>query len=226
MLNSNDEMLLERILPGLGPNASTAGRRLLHCGRVLRVPAGALVFGLGDTCDNYLIVLDGRVRVQVTTPTGREFVLYRVGKGQSCVLTTSCLLATEHYPAEAIAETPVTALALGARDFHRGLAEVKEFREFVFESLGRRLSEVMLSVERLTGGKIDCKLARFLVQSAGPDGRLRRTHQEIAREVGSAREVVSRHLKRFELAGWVHLGRSAVTLVDRPALESLAGEEL
>jgi len=226
MLNSADERLLVRILPGLGPDNSPAAYRLLRAGQVLRVPAGAQVFGLGEACDNYLIVLEGRVRVQVTTPSGREFVLYRVGKGQSCVLTTSCLLATDHYPAEAIAETPVTALALGGRDFHRGLAEVKEFRDFVFQNLGRRLSEVMLSVERLTTGRIDCRLARFLVQARGADGRVRRTHQEIARDIGSAREVVSRHLKRFESAGWVELGRSAVTLVDVPALQSLAEEQM
>lgn len=225
MINSADDKLLERVLPELASGRSPAGR-LLRAGQVLRVPPGAGVFGAGDACQNYLIVLEGRVRVQVITPTGREFVLYRVGHGQSCVLTTSCLLAAEHYPAEAVAETAVTALALPMAEFQRGLAEVKHFRDYVFENLGRRLSEVMLSVERLTTGSVDCRLARFLLESRGPDGRVRRTHQEIARDVGSAREVISRHLKRFESAGWVELGRSAVTLLDQQALQSLADEEM
>ena len=188
----------------------------------LTIPAGTRVFVPGSACQNYLLVGHGRVRVQLLTAGGREVVLYHVGEGDSCVLTTSCLLGATTYPAEGITETDVTAFTLSATDFNQGLDTSAAFRRFVFGNLGRRLTEVIARMEQVAFAPIDARLAGSLLTLAGHNLQLELTHQALAVELGSAREVVSRHLKRFEDHGWVRLGRGNIELLDRTALQELA----
>ncbi|MBU1192579.1 MAG: Crp/Fnr family transcriptional regulator [Gammaproteobacteria bacterium] len=188
----------------------------------LNLPAGMRVFIPGATCENYLLVGRGRVRVQLLTAGGREVVLYHVGEGDSCVLTTSCLLGASTYPAEGITETEVMAFTLSARDFNQGLDTSPGFRHFVFANLGRRLSEVIVRMEQVAFAPIDARLASCLLTLAGQQGHLELTHQTLAVELGSAREVISRHLKRFEDHGWVRLGRGNIEVLDSAALQDIA----
>lgn len=188
----------------------------------LSLAAGVRVFAPGAACQNYLLVGRGRVRVQLLTASGREVVLYHVGDGDSCVLTTSCLLGSSTYPAEGITETEVTAFALSAEDFNQGLDTSPVFRRFVFANLGRRLSEVIARLEQVVFSPIDARLANCLLALAGQRQSLEVTHQALAVELGSVREVISRHLKRFEEQGWVRLGRGSIELLDHAALLELA----
>ena len=186
------------------------------------VPAGASVFHAGDTCRNYLFVLEGSVCVAKLAETGREIVLYRVGSGETCLLTTSCLIAREHYPAQGIAETGVRAAVLATGLFHEALAISPEFRAFVFASFGARLTELMLLIEAITFGRADARLARRLLESDSASDELTVTHQQLAAELGTAREVVSRLLKEFERQGHVRLARGRIVIVNRDALQALA----
>lgn len=195
---------------------------ILARAQCLQVPAGTRVFVPGSVCQNYLLVGRGRVRVQLLTAGGREVVLYHVEEGDSCVLTTSCLLGATTYPAEGITENEVTAFALSEADFNQGLDTSTAFRRLVFGNLGRRLAEVIARMEQVAFGPIDARLAGCLLNLAGQQPQLESTHQALAVEVGSAREVVSRHLKRFEDQGWVRLGRGSIELLDRTALQQLA----
>jgi CRP/FNR family transcriptional regulator, anaerobic regulatory protein len=195
--------------------------QVLASAQCLTLPAGARVFEPGSVCQNYLLVGTGRVRVQLLSASGREIVLYHVGEGDSCVLTTSCLLGAATYPAEGIAETEVTALALSAADFNRGLDASAAFRRFVFGNLGRRLSEVIARMEQVAFVPIDARLADTLLRLADSTGQITATHQTLSVELGSAREVVSRHLKRFEDHGWVRLHRGSIEVVDRTAIAKL-----
>ena len=178
-----------------------------------------MVFSPGSPCGVYLLVLDGSVRVQMIADTGREIVLYRVRRGESCVLTTAALVGEEAYSAEGVVEMPTAAITLPRPLFDELLATSDTFRRFVFAGFGRRVAEILATMQSAVFHRVDARLARHLVATDGP---ITLTHQRLATELGTAREVVSRHLKAFERRGLVRLGRGTVEIVDRPGLDRLA----
>lgn len=193
--------------------------------RIVTIPAGTILFQDGTECANYVLVIDGAIRVQKVAENGREIVLYRVEAGQSCVLTTNCLIARDDYSAEGIAETEVRALILPAATFRALLARSEPFRDFVFSAYAARIADLLMLIEEVAFGRVDVRLAAWLRQHADRSGEIRATHQDIATELGTAREVVSRQLKEFERRGWVSLHRGRVVVTDADGLASL-GERL
>ncbi|MFK5915789.1 MAG: Crp/Fnr family transcriptional regulator [Woeseiaceae bacterium] len=189
--------------------------------QVISLPADTIAFHQGDSCKNYLLVLEGSIKVLARNESGREIVLYRVQRGGSCVLTTSCLLGHNNYPVEGVTETPVRALAIPTKVFHQGLNESESFRTFIFNTYGKRLTDVISLVESISFEHINRRLARFLLAQASQD-KLHATHQVIATELGSAREVISRQLKSFEQSGWIEQQRGQITIMDQDALSQLA----
>lgn len=209
---------LTAAFPALRP-LDAAARRLLEAGvRPVRLPAGTTVFADGDACRAFLLVLEGSVRVQKVAETGREIVLYRVEPGQTCVLTTSCLLSHGVYGAEGVTETVVSGLALAPAAFQELMATSAAFRSFVFGAYATRVSDLLMLIEEVAFGRIDQRLAAVLLERAGAGEVVAATHQDLAVELGTAREVVSRQLKDFERRGLVALGRGRVTLRDRAGL--------
>ena len=195
--------------------------RLLESGIRVRLDANQFVFRPGDACESFLILMDGRIRVQLISEEGKEVTLYRIGPGGSCVLTTSCLFSSEQYPAEAIAETDIEALAF-SRDLFEQTVEVSaQFRRFVFDGFSQRLARVIGRMEELAFTSIDYRLAKALVDLHERE-QTQVTHNELAVELGTAREVVSRHLKRMETRGLIALGRGQVTVIDLPELSRMA----
>lgn len=194
--------------------------RLVANMQLVRLDRDRFVFHSGDLCQSFLVLLEGSVRVQLTSATGREVTLYRIDPGGSCILTTSCLLSHENYPAEAIAESDLIAAAIPQPLFQDALENSTRFRNFVFDGFSRRLKNVIGKIEELAFTSIDARLARVLLE-LDDKGRDKVTHQDIAVELGTAREVVSRHLKRFAAQGWVDLGRGRVAVVDREGLQRL-----
>lgn len=184
----------------------------------LTLPAGVPVFREGDACNNFLLVLDGSVRVQKLSEGGREIVLYRVSEGQSCILTTACLLGGQRYNAEAYSENEVRAVAIPYAAFQQAMHGSQGFREFVFSAYAQRMTELLMLIDAITFGRIEPRLANHLLQLSDDQGVVRTTHQELARELGSAREVISRMLKDFERRSLVQLNRGAIVLQDRTAL--------
>ncbi len=208
--------------PRLGELDATALERLRGSAREIELPAGTVAFSSGQACANYLFVTQGSVRVQLTAESGREIVLYRVGPGETCVLTTTALLADDNYMAEGVAETPVRAIALPAPLFRQLMAQSETFRQFVFSTFGQRVTALMQVIQGVAFGHIGPRLAALLLSRAEDRREIALTHQELAVELGTAREVVSRQLKEFERRGWVKLGRGRVALADRPALQALS----
>lgn len=204
-----------------GLDADSAGL-LERTARRLTVPAGTVLFRDGSDCTSYVLVIRGSVRVQKLAENGREIVLYRVERGQSCVLTTNCLIAHETYGAEGIAETEVELLTVPAATFRALLAGSETFRHFVFSAYATRLADLLTLIEEVAFGRIDARLATWLLGRADGDGGIRATHHDIATELGTAREVVSRQLKEFERRGWVGLYRGRVLVRDGKALAALA----
>ncbi len=186
------------------------------------VQQGSVLFRDGDACGGYVLVVDGVIRVQKIDPQGHEIVLYRVEAGQSCVLTTTCLLGRQCYPAEGIAESDVDMVLLPLDHFDAALAESPLFRRFVMANIGRRISDLMLLLEDVAFGRKDARLAALLVNATTADGdALMLTHRQLAVELGTAREVVSRLLKDFERRGLVRLGRNRIVVLQRGQIRKL-----
>ncbi len=210
--------------PELDRQADTALQAMMAAAQRVRLPPDTRLFEPGASCTAYLLVVTGNVRVQFLTENGREVVLYHVRQGDTCILTTACLLGGTRYPAEGITETEVLALTVPLPLFETTIDRSPVFRRYVFASLGQRLAGVLARMEDIAFGAVDARLARTLLELCGGERRtLGMTHQALAAELGSAREVVSRHLKRFEIQGWLRLGRGTIEVVDPQGLARLAG---
>lgn len=208
------------LLPWTGKSEAEI-ERLAGAVDIVRLPAGFQAFSPGSPCQSYLVVLEGSVRVQMLSENGREILLYRVHPGESCVLTTACLLGAESYPAEGVVETDTVAASIPIGRFKTFLAESETFRNQVFTSFGRRISDILTRMEETVFRRLDVRLARLLTDS-GTDGIVTATHQDIAAELGTAREVVSRQLKAFERDNLVALQRGRIEIVNRRRLAELA----
>lgn len=192
--------------------------------REVHLDAGEPVFAPGCKPDAFMLVLDGTVRVQQVGINGREIVLYRVSGGESCIMTTACLLSDEDYLAEGITETPVSAVALPRAHFDALIGRSQRFRALVFSRYSSRMTKLMELVEDVAFQRIEQRLARKLLELAGDRDTLEITHHALAVELGTAREVVSRQLKSFAAQGLAHVSRGHIEIADRLLLERLAAQ--
>ena len=180
--------------------------------------AGQTVFTIGQKPENYLVVIQGCVKVFVCSSEGREAVLYRVKAGEMCTLTTVSLLGHTDYQAEAITEVDTTAKLIPAHQFHQLLNESESFRSFVFNALSGRLARIMERFEELALESVHKRLATFLLRKSTTDGLVKVTHETLAIEIGTAREVVSRHLKVMEQGGLLEMQRGSIKVLRPRAL--------
>jgi CRP/FNR family transcriptional regulator len=169
-----------------------------------------------------LFLLDGTVRVQQVSETGHEIVLYRIHAGQSCVLTTACLLAYDDYSAEGIAETAVCAAAVPRAVFDDLVAQSKSFRDFVFAAFSKRITDLFLMIDEVAFQRLDVRLAHKLIELSGEQDVIATTHQKLSVELGTAREVISRQLQEFQRRGWIEQSRGRIALIERTDIEQLA----
>lgn len=193
--------------------------------KVMTVPKGTVIFGPGKTPENLLLLLDGSVRVHQISENGREIVLYRVHAGESCVLTTACLLAYEDYSAEGIAETDVRAVAIPRQVFDDLVSQSKTFRTFIFTAYAKRITELFVVVEEIAFGRLDIRLAQKLLELARGKAHVKATHQLLAAELGTAREVVSRQLQEFQRRGWIAQSRGDVEILNGASIAQLAADQ-
>lgn len=189
--------------------------------RIISVPAGTQVFAPGQSADSLLLLLDGTVRVQQRSDTGREVILYRVNAGESCVLTTACMLAFEDYSADGVAETDVRAVSIPRQTFDDLVARSPVFREFLFTAYSRRITDLFALIDDIVFQRMDVRLATRLVELADADGVVHATHASLATELGTAREVISRILSEFQRRGLIEQARGEVRLTGRAGLETL-----
>ncbi|MDA5558991.1 Crp/Fnr family transcriptional regulator [Shimia sp. MMG029] len=198
-------------------------KALLRSGSVVvRAPKGTCIFASGQTADNLLLLLEGTVKVTQKSESGREVFLYRVHAGESCVLTTACMLAFEDYSAEGTAETDVKAVAIPRATFDDLVGKSPVFREFVFAAYSRRITDLFTLIDDIVFQRMDVRLASRLLELADTRQTVRATHVVLASELGTAREVISRILSEFQRRGWIEQLRGEVKLLDPDGLEHLA----
>jgi CRP/FNR family transcriptional regulator len=215
-----DRNSLLQLYPSLAGLPAPLIDRTLQPQAVMRLPAGTQLFAERQPCQGFPLLLDGSIKVVKTTPSGREMLLYRVEPGGSCIITSSCLLGHTPYSARGVAETPLTLLVLPASLFDQLVAEYAAFRDFIFHLFSDRIAELMQLVEEVAFSRLDQRLAKLLL--ARHEDVLNVTHQQLAEDLGSVREIVSRLLKGFAAQGLVALGREQVTLLDRQGLKAIA----
>jgi len=209
------------LFPGLSALDDSLKHILTERSRLVQVPEGAVVFGPGKSPENLLLVLSGIVRVQKTAESGREIVLYRVQARESCILTTACLFAHEAYSAEGVAESDVTAVAIPRSVFDDLIARSDVFRRFVFDAYSRRIADLFVVIEEVAFRRVDIRLAQKLLALVDASGTVNLTHHQLATELGTAREVISRQLQEFQRRGWVTRSRGRIDIADRDALRRL-----
>jgi CRP/FNR family transcriptional regulator len=213
----------EKILDLYPALAGLPGDRLsalLQPKAVMQVPAGTRIFAEHQPCQGFPLLLEGSIKVVKQAASGRELMLYRVAPGGSCIITSSCLLGHSDYNARGIAESPLSMLLLPGSVFGQLMIDHAPFRDFVFHLFAERIGELMQLVEEVAFARLDQRLARLLL--ARNDSVLNVTHQQLADELGSVREIVSRLLKGFAAQGLVSLGREHLTITDRPRLQEIA----
>ena len=185
---------------------------LLECAHRQPFPAGMHLYWEGDSCSGIAFLLSGTIRVYRCSEAGREITLYEIGPGETCILNASCILGEKPYPANAVTLTEGEFVLIPADSFRRMLDLHETLRTMVFSLLSERLGDIMELVNEVAFRRMDERLMEYLVEKSG-NGLLLATHQKIASDLGTSREVVSRILKEFERQGKVALSRNEIMLV-------------
>ena len=184
-----------------------------------QIPAGHDVFLEGDRVEATALLISDVVRVYKIGETGREITLYRFGNGSSCILTANAILSRNTFPAIATVEQDAEAVMIPADVFRDWVKRYDLWRDFVFDLLSQRLSTVMAVVDEVVFHRMDRRVANLLLKRGTEENPIRITHQEIASDLGSSREVISRLLEDFISEGSVRSGRGIIEVLDFEALE-------
>ena len=175
----------------------------------------------GDSCGYFPIVKSGIVRVYKLGENGQEFTLYRINPGESCILTISCILSNNQFPALAYIEEKCEVILVTSDTFNGWIEKYKLWNDYVFSYMSSILNKVISVVESLVFTRTDLRIADFLFKNSLKVGKeLNITHQSIANELGTAREVVSRILKNLEKEKILEISRRKITIIDLAKLRT------
>jgi CRP/FNR family transcriptional regulator len=208
------------VMPVLEGADSDLAREFQGVAVFRRIRVGADVFVEGDRTEWIAFLLSGVVRVYKVGETGREITLYRFGHGESCILTANAILSQQSFPAIATVEEEAEAVMIPADSFRDWVRRYDLWREFVFDLFSKRLSTVMMIVDEVAFQRMDRRVASLLLERAEAQNPIQITHREIAADVGSSREVISRLLEDFAAEGIVSTGRGSIEILDFQTLEA------
>ncbi len=220
-----DDGELERItaaLPILHGATPEMIRAFRTHGYLAHIPAGRDVFVEGDRVAAIPLLLSGTVRVYQLGETGREVTLYRFRPGESCVLTANAILTEQSFPAIATVEEDAEAVMIPAQVFREWVARESLWRGFFVQLVAQRLASVMNVVDEVAFRRLDKRVAGLIAARASTGNAVLTTHQEIADELGSAREAVSRVLEDLAAKGLIRSARGRIEVLDLAALEKAA----
>lgn len=216
------EQRLRTVFPTLFVGDPLFMQHLEQAAVVRTLPPGQYVCHEGDSCGFLPLLLAGRARVHKVAESGRELTLYRIEAGDSCVLTASCIMSDIPFPALAVTETEVEALLVPAAAVRAWMTESPAWRNYIFQLVAHRLADVIAVVEEVAFRRMDARVAALLLERATADDAALITHQELAVELGSSREVISRILRDLENEGMIRRNRGAIVLLDREGLRRKA----
>jgi CRP/FNR family transcriptional regulator, anaerobic regulatory protein len=219
MLETEQLSRIVHILPGLRQADPQVLREFQRHAYWARIPAGRDIFAQGDPVGAIALLVAGSVRVYKVGETGREITLYRFSTGESCILSANAILNEQSFSAIATVEADAEAVMIPADVFRDWVNRYALWREFVFDLLSQRVANLMEIVDEVAFRRLDARVAAFLLERSQNQNPLTITHQEIAAELGSSREVISRVLGSLASQGLIKVGRGVIDVLDRPALE-------
>jgi len=187
-----------------------------------RIPTGKDIFLEGDQVEALALLISGVVRVYNIGATGREITLYRFGLGDSCILSANAIFNQQNFPAIATVEEEAVAVMIPSDIFRDWVNQHALWRNFIINLLSQRLSSLMAVIDELAFQRMDTRIAALLVTRARLENPIHITHQEIASELGSSREVISRILEDFKRQGLIKTFRGIVEILDPEALNNNA----
>ncbi|HUF00491.1 MAG TPA: Crp/Fnr family transcriptional regulator [Anaerolineales bacterium] len=220
MLTTEQFIQIKRAMPILQRANESLTRELKQHAQFSKIPAGHDIFIDGDRVDGIALLISGVVRVYKISETGREITLYRFGLGQSCILSANAIISQKSFAAIATVEEDAEAVMIPAEVFRDWVKRHDLWREFVFELLSERLSTVMAIVDEVAFQRLDRRVALLLLNQAKVRNPMQITHQQIASELGSSREVISRILEDFSREELIESGRGTIEILDFESLES------
>ena len=195
----------------------------LDQGQQISLSAGQFICLEGDICNNLPLVISGSVRVYKIGESGREITLYHLEKGDSCIMTASCIISQKEFPAFAVTETEVEGIIIPANSLRKWIKHNPIWQEYIFGLLSQRLANVIEIIEEVAFRRMDCRIASYLLKNSHISTEtVQITHEAIAQELGSSREVVSRILKNFEKQGLLSLSRGMIKLNNWDELKNIA----
>lgn len=213
--------LMENDFPFLHISDKTLLNKVLSYSSLANLPKETLIFEEGSRTNNLAVILSGKVRVFKLAESGREITIYRINQGESCILTISSILSNLAYPARAVVEEDVKALIIPSEIFKELVNKDENWRNFTFGLMNKRFANVITVVEEVAFRRMDERILEFLIQKFNSVGKeLKITHQEIAYELGTYREVISRILKDFEKTKLIELSRHKIIINDISQLKS------
>jgi len=218
MLDRENFTRIVKALPFLQGADGGLIREFQQAAFLAKITKGKDVFIEGDHCDAIALLISGVVRVYKIGETGREITLYRFGLGESCILTANAILSQQSFPAIATVEQDAEAVMIPAEKFREWVTRHDMWRKFVFDLLSQRLSSVMAIVDEVAFQRMDVRVASLLLTRSRVQNPIRITHQEIAAELGSSREVISRLLEDFSERGFIRVRRGEVEILDPDGL--------
>ena len=220
MLDKNHFERISQALPFLQSATPQIKRDFIDFAYYAKIPAGREIFVEGDEVEGIALLMSGVVRVYKLGQTGREITLYRFGQGESCVITANAILHQQDFPAIAMVEQDAEAVMIPAEIFSDWVRSYDPWRDFVFNLVSERLASVMEIVDEVAFQRMDRRVASFLLERSQLQNPIRTTHQDIANEIGSSREVISRLLEDFAHREIVLLSRGEIEVLDFEELKA------
>jgi CRP/FNR family transcriptional regulator len=220
VLNDDIFARIMSIMPNLRHADTELRREFREVAYYAQIPAGSEIFGYGDRVNAIALIMSGAIRVYKVGETGREITLYRFSSGESCILTANAILNNQVFSAIATVEQDAEAIMVPAETFRNWVDRFSIWREFVFDLLSQRLATVMEIIEEVAFGRMDIRVVNFLLEHGRSQNPIQITHQEIAAELGSSREVISRLLGNLADHGFLDMERGSIQLLNIEALKA------
>lgn len=185
-------------------------------GHEVKVPAGQSIMEPGQFVKMVPIVLEGAIKVLRVDEEGRELFLYYLYPGETCALSLTCCDASKPSEIKAVAEEDTLILGVPVRFHEKWSEEFRQWKDFVTQTYQTRFQEMLKALDAVAFLKMDQRLMRYIQvkREKFNSNELQITHLEIAKELGTSREVISRLLKQLEKKKWIELGRNKIYVRD------------
>ncbi len=223
MISNAQQSEFRRLFPFIDQADPAFADTFFSQAQYVELAAGVTIGEEGQKCSHLALVIEGIGRVYKLSPSGREVTLYRIHGGEGCVLTASCIMNQDSFPAMAVSETAIRGLLIKPADVRKWFCLDSEWQRFIFRLLSHRLADIISVVEEVAFKRIDVRLAEQFVRSLDEGNSIvNKTHAEMAADVGSSREVVSRILRDFVQRGLIISSRGSIEIIDHRAINDLA----